>query len=296
LNSGNSAASLDRADSVTKVVSHPVGSEPLPGRKNSAQPQPQQPPPPPPPPPPAPVKDVPISYDKTTPPTVGCESIVRGLQRKIIEAYQVQLKGIRYVNVFGYLETENKGDAAIWVAQQILLATMGITFMEACRFIDKGCNFDEFKRQLKKHEPYSGIIMAGGGNFNDFYWEDQPARILMVETFQGYPIRAFPQSIHMTSHQKIEMTKESFNSHSDLQLAARDQPSFNWLKQEFGSKAQGVEPDKVKHILIPDIVFMYGNRPDFRIKTKKTYVSPSLYFVIHCFNNSSQTSNFDTRP
>jgi hypothetical protein len=45
----------------------------------------------------------PISYDKTTPPTVGCEDIVHDLQQRIIEAYQQQLKGIRYANVYGYL-------------------------------------------------------------------------------------------------------------------------------------------------------------------------------------------------
>jgi hypothetical protein len=50
-----------------------------------------------------PVPTGPISYDKTTPPTVGCEDIVHDLQRRIIEAYQQQLKGIRYANVYGYL-------------------------------------------------------------------------------------------------------------------------------------------------------------------------------------------------
>src|SRR5690606_19646254 len=75
-------------------------------------------------------------------------------------------------------ETENKGDAAIYTAQQMILAGMGITTMEACRFAEgKGCNATAYRKALEDHKPYSAIMMAGGGNFNDFYWEDQPARI-----------------------------------------------------------------------------------------------------------------------
>ena len=44
-----------------------------------------------------------ISYDKTTPPTVGCEAIVHDLQERIIEAYQTLLEGVRYANIWGYL-------------------------------------------------------------------------------------------------------------------------------------------------------------------------------------------------
>lgn len=44
-----------------------------------------------------------VSYDKTTPPTVGCEAIVHDLQHQIIEKYQVLLQGVRYANIWGYL-------------------------------------------------------------------------------------------------------------------------------------------------------------------------------------------------
>jgi hypothetical protein len=75
-----------------------------------------------------------ISYDVTTPPTVGCEDLVNDLQQELIRSYSKLLKGVRYANIWGYLETENKGDAAIWTAQQILLTMMGIETMDACRY------------------------------------------------------------------------------------------------------------------------------------------------------------------
>lgn len=75
-----------------------------------------------------------ISYDLTTPPSTGCEDLVNDLQQRLIQAYSKRLKGVRYANIWGYLETENKGDAAIWSAQQILLSMLGIETMEACRY------------------------------------------------------------------------------------------------------------------------------------------------------------------
>lgn len=75
-----------------------------------------------------------ISYDLTTPPSIGCEDIVNDLQQKLIQAYSKSLKGVRYANIWGYLETENKGDAAIWSAQQILMSMLGIEMMETCRY------------------------------------------------------------------------------------------------------------------------------------------------------------------
>jgi hypothetical protein len=74
-----------------------------------------------------------ISYDITTPPSIGCEDIVNDLQQKLIQAYSKSLKGVRYANIWGYLETENKGDAAIWSAQQMLMSVLGVEMMEACR-------------------------------------------------------------------------------------------------------------------------------------------------------------------
>jgi hypothetical protein len=75
----------------------------------------------------------PISYDLNTPPSIGCEAVVSDLQLRLVEAYSQLLMGIRHVNIWGYLATENKGDAAIWVGQQIMLAQLGITSYQNCR-------------------------------------------------------------------------------------------------------------------------------------------------------------------
>ncbi|KAL6887167.1 hypothetical protein HDV57DRAFT_488199 [Trichoderma longibrachiatum] len=206
-----------------------------------------------------------ISYDLTVPPSIGCEDIVNDLQQKLIQAYSKSLKGVRYANIWGYLETENKGDAAIWSAQQILMSMLGIEMMEACRFMDRDCDIKRFRQVLEDHRPNSAIIMAGGGNFNDYYWEDQPSRMKMIESFTNVSIRAFPQSVYMTNPERIKATEEAFGKHKDLQLAARDKPSYDWLDKTFGNK-EGIDSH-----LVPDIAFMWGNRSDFRVNGKKTH-------------------------
>ncbi|KAF2104266.1 hypothetical protein NA57DRAFT_62889 [Rhizodiscina lignyota] len=208
--------------------------------------------------------------DENIAPKVGCEVLVSDLQLRLLEEYSQLLKGIRHVNIWGYLETENKGDAAIWAAQQMLLSEMGIESHESCRFLDKGCNAEQFRAALEHYKPHSAVVMAGGGNFNDYYWEDQPSRINMINNFPDVPIRAFPQSIHMTKADRINATRESFGKHPDLQVAARDQPSYDWLRDNLGQKVLG-DGKEVKSVLVPDIAFMWGNRPDFRRNTKKTH-------------------------
>lgn len=83
-------------------------------------------------------------------------------------------------------------------------------------------------------------------------------------------MRMFPQSVYMRKPKRIQETYDSFTSHPDLQLGARDQPSYDWLHETFGpSEKNGEEGTRVKYQLSPDIVFAYGNRPDYREREEK---------------------------
>lgn len=135
--------------------------------------------------------------------------------------------------------------------------------------MSKGCDLERFNATLREHQPYSAIIMAGGGNFNDYYWEDQPSRIKMISNYHDIPIRAFPQSVYMTKEDRIQETKDSFGRHPNLQVAARDQPSYDWLSDNLNQEALNGQSGP-KSVLVPDIAFMWGNRPDFRTETEKT--------------------------
>lgn len=213
-----------------------------------------------------------VSYDKKTPPSIGCEDVVTELQNLVIEVYAEELKDIRHAHIFGLLDaTENKGDAVIWVAQDILLSTLGISTMQACRYIDKDCDLDAWRAGLVEYAPHSGIIMAGGGNFNDYFEDDHPARLKMVNEYgDRWPIRMFPQSINMTTEKWTGQTLEAFGKAKDVQLAARDLPSYEWLDRAFGrDETTGAKVGDVRNTLSPDVAFMFGNRPDIRRNTEK---------------------------
>lgn len=86
----------------------------------------------------------------------------------------------------------------------------------------------------------------------------------MTSWFHDFPIRAFPQSIYMTKPDKIKETIDVFRAHPNVQLAARDQPSFDWLEESFGpNEANGFKGSGVARTLTPDIVYAFGNRPDY---------------------------------
>lgn len=126
------------------------------------------------------------------------------------------------------------------------------------------CDVNKYWAKLEYYRPHSAIIMAGGGNFNDYYWEDQPSRMKMISTFNNVSVRAFPQSVYMTNEDRIQQTKDAFNQHNDLQLAARDRPSWEWLNDTF------YESPGITSELVPDIAFMWGNRPELRTERNKT--------------------------
>ena len=108
---------------------------------------------------------------------------------------------------------------------------------------------------------------------HSFFWQpesDHRARIEMIKTFPEFPIRAFPQSVWMKDPERIQLTKDVFTKHNDLQLAGRDQPSFDWLEETFGPTEQNGGVDTgVRRVFTPDIAFAYGNRSDVRLTEKK---------------------------
>lgn len=165
-------------------------------------------------------------------------------------------------------ETGNKGDAAIWTGQNILFAYLGISTMETCRYMSQ-CDLAKFNASLEAHPNSSAIVLAGGGNFNDYYWDDLPSKVAVASSYPNVPIRGLPQSIYVRGPEHSREAITGFASNHDLLLSARDQPSYNWLQSSFGTKASLVKPDYVRTIMTPDMAYMWGPRPDFRRRTTR---------------------------
>jgi exopolysaccharide biosynthesis predicted pyruvyltransferase EpsI len=149
----------------------------------------------------------------------------------------------------------NKGDAAIWSGQSILLEILGIAQV----YIAHGrgdYNATLMRQTLEEHggPGKTAILFHGGGNFGDIWYREQDMREVVVELFHDYRIRSFPQTYKFNDREKLAKTQGVYDKHPDLQLAARDTRSYMDLQKDFGGKHNIV--------LVPDVATMLiTNRP-----------------------------------
>jgi len=156
--------------------------------------------------------------------------MVRHQQEALLSAFEASLAGHQHVALLGYPDHENKGDAAIWLGEKILLAALGkVTVFEATWKRYK----EENLRSALEGYPNLVILLHGGGNFGDLYmWELKP-RFAIVESFPDVPIRFFPQSIHFDSDTNAGLVGSMLAAHNDVQLFVRDEPSKLFAQQRF---------------------------------------------------------------
>lgn len=80
----------------------------------------------------------PVSYDRSTPPEVGCAAIMDQNRKKLLWDYSKELRGYSQVNLYGSSGGDGPGkeeDAFIWTSQQLLLQHLGIQIAETCEFV-----------------------------------------------------------------------------------------------------------------------------------------------------------------
>ena len=125
-------------------------------------------------------------------------------------------------------------------------------------------NLKSLKKNVKKDDVF---VLQGGGNLGDEYiWEEEGRRKIISE-FKDNKIILFPQSIYFkeTVIGKVELskTKTIYNEHKDLIMVAREETSYNIMKQTFVNS---------KVILTPDIV-LYLNETYPKLERKGVLLS-----------------------
>ena len=94
------------------------------------------------------------------------------------------------------------------------------------------------------------IFTLGGGNMGNLYNQEEWTRRFIIKTFKNIQIVSLPQTINFTKDKKgkkeFNKTKKIYNSHNNLTVIAREEKSFNLMKDSFRNN----------HVIInPDIVF-----------------------------------------
>lgn len=95
--------------------------------------------------------------------------------------------------------------------------------------------------------PEKGIILLqGGGNFGDLWTWFQNFRREIIAARHQQKIIIFPQTVYYEKQENILKDAAVFNAHPDLTICARDQRSYELLKEYF---------HKNRVLLLPDMAF-----------------------------------------
>ncbi|NNU74906.1 glycosyltransferase [Clostridium estertheticum] len=120
------------------------------------------------------------------------------------------------------------------------------------------------KKNVKKEDVF---VLQGGGNLGDEYiWEEEGRRKIISE-FKDNKIILFPQSIYfketLIGKTELSKTKTIYNEHKNLIMVAREETSYNIMKETFVNS---------KVILTPDIV-LYLNETYPKLERKGVLLS-----------------------
>lgn len=151
--------------------------------------------------------------------------------------------------IFSLLEPEhgNLGDIALAYAHKCFLSD----YFPEYPIVDINAReYNHYKKYLRRLiKPNDIIVLVGGGSIGDQYVEHERCRREIIEYFVDNRIVSFPQSMYFSNTNKgrkeLEKSKKAYSSNNNLILVARDNISYQMMKEEFPSS---------KILLTPDIV------------------------------------------
>lgn len=130
----------------------------------------------------------------------------------------------------------NLGDLLIWLGTEYFLKENSINCVYR-NSVETSSKMDIHKDSL--------IFLHGGGNFGDVWRKHQEFRLQIVQKYINNRIIMFPQTVYYSDLELMKHDAKIFSLHKDLFLCARDQVSYNILKENFTNKV----------LLVPDMAF-----------------------------------------
>lgn len=152
------------------------------------------------------------------------------------------------VYLIGTPTHKNLGDSAIALAQKALLKNAGVLAKNI-----KEITLNEYRDHAKLCgnliSKKSLITLHGGGNMGDTWLDEEIFRRRVITDFSENPMVIFPQTIHYSETEKgIFERKQSvpyYDNHSKLTLYAREQQSYETMKQLYPNTKVEISPDSV---------------------------------------------------
>lgn len=162
----------------------------------------------------------------------------------------------------------NVGDIAISIAQQKILQEIH----PSRKIIEiPMLNFYEYKNDIKNIINNDDIItIIGGGNMGSVYLEGEERRRDIIKSFPNNKIISFPQSINfentLNGKEEFEKTIKTYGEHKNLTIFAREERSYNIMKQNFKNDVY----------LVPDTVFYLKDKFNIQENTQRKFITLCL--------------------
>ncbi len=106
--------------------------------------------------------------------------------------------------------------------------------------------------QLQERIGQGIIILQGGGNLGDLWYEHQSFREEIISQYHNRRIIIMPQTIHFQSQARLDHTAQVFNAHPDLTILVRDRHSESLARNHF---------NQCRIIPAPDMAFWLVDLP-----------------------------------
>lgn len=132
---------------------------------------------------------------------------------------------------FDYPLHLNVGDLLIYAGTEAFFQDYQINIrLRRCL---QSFDLDEVKKYVK---PNTTLVCHGGGNFGDLYPAIQGMREALVQAFPNNRIIIMPQTAYFSNPEAKEKSAAIFSAHKDCYLFARDQATYQLMKDQFSNK------------------------------------------------------------
>lgn len=136
------------------------------------------------------------------------------------------------------LSHDNLGDHAIAYASKAFLEREYPDFdiVE----VDMKDIYKSAKNLIRSRHPEDMVFIIGGGNMGDLYRYEEWTRRFIIKTFHDYRVIQLPATAHFSDTKKgrkeLKRAQKIYNAHPGLLLMARDETTYQFMKQHFQEK------------------------------------------------------------
>lgn len=149
--------------------------------------------------------------------------------------------------VMGIPHHGNIGDSAIAVAEEKILEQ---NFKDYKIYYLQEKYLDICSNRIKQFINDEDIILLhGGGNIGDTYIRPEKGRREVIKSYPNNKIIIFPQTAYFSNTEEgkkeLKISKEIYNKHKNLVILAREEKTYEFMKQNFYNAKIYLTPDIV---------------------------------------------------